>query len=67
MKKPLEFVIYKSDGSNFKIKFWVEDEEGNVHNEELTIENSPKCIELDKHYEITDTYGYSVIDDRKGL
>lgn len=63
MKKPLEFVIYKSDGSNFMIKFFYDDKTS----EEIVIKEKPSDVELDKHYAITDTYGYHIIDDRKGL
>lgn len=63
MKKPLEFVIYKSDGANFLIKFYYDDKT----TEEIVIQEKPNDIKLNKHYAITDTYGYSVVDDRKGL
>ena len=60
---PIEFIIYKSDGSGWLIKFYYAD--GNT--EEISILQIPKGIELNKHYSITDLYGYKVIDDRKGL
>ena len=35
--------------------------------EEIVIDKKPSGVELNKHYSITDIYGYKVIDDRKGL
>lgn len=65
--KPLEFKIEKTYTgkiiTNYEITFFYED--GTT--ESLIIEKLPKGLDLNKHYGIIDTYGYTVIDDRKGL
>lgn len=61
--KPLEIVFYKSDGSNWLMKLFYDD--GTT--EEIIIGEKPSGVELNKHYSISDIYGYKVVDDRKGL
>ena len=65
--KPLEFKIeetYTSDViTGYVIVFFYED--GTT--EKITLGDKPKGLELNRHYSIADIYGYTVIDDRKGL
>lgn len=61
--KPLEIIFYKSDGSNWLMKLFYD----NGTTEEIVIDEKPSGVELNKHYSITDIYGYKVVDDRKGL
>ncbi len=62
MSKPLEFKIIETK-TGYVMVFYYED--GTT--EEVIIGSIPKGIELNRHYNITDLYGYTVIDDRKGL
>ena len=67
--KPLEFKIEeKYDPVNeeelYTMIFFYED--GTTQEFDF-YEDLPKGLELNKHYGIIDTYGYTVIDDRKGL
>lgn len=61
--KPLEIVFYKSDGSNWLMKLFYD----NGTTEEIVISEKPSGVELNKHYSLTDIYGYKVVDDRRGL
>lgn len=63
--KPLELKIEVKEDPiiHAEITFFYED--GTT--ESMVIENLPKGLELNRHYGIMDTYGYTVIDDRKGL
>lgn len=72
--KPLEFKIEKRKlGSNyFTITFYYEKEDKEAGNNKIDfvcygISNIPNGLELNKHYSITDIYGYVVEDDREGL
>ena len=67
--KPLEFMITTFEDKEcettvFEIKFFYED---NTTESIRYIGVIPKGLELNKHYSISDIYGYKVIDDRKGL
>lgn len=62
--KPLEFKItteYEDDYKNHFITFFYDD--GTIR--KIEIVDVPKGIELNRHYAITDLYGYKVVDDRK--
>lgn len=66
---PLEFKVtqYRDDEAEccpYKITFFYGDK---TKSEINFIGVLPKGIELNKHYAITDLYGYKVIDDREGL
>lgn len=65
--KPLEFKIEETNTgeviTGYAIVFYYED--GTT--ESLALGDKPKGLDLNKHYGIMDTYGYTVIDDRKGL
>lgn len=65
--KPVEFKIERTKTgevfSSYVLILFYED--GTT--ESMVIENLPKGLELNRHYGIMDTYGYTVIDDRKGL
>ena len=64
---PLEFKIeetYTKDViTGYAMVFYYDDGTLQV----ITLGDKPKGIELNKHYSITDIYGYKVVDDRKGL
>lgn len=67
--KPLEFMIEErydsvNEEEYHTIIFYYED---GTKVETDIYEGLPKGLELNKHYSITDLYGYKVIDDRKGL
>ena len=62
--KPLEFQItteYENDYKCHFITFFYED----CITRKIEIVDVPKGIELNRHYAITDLYGYKVVDDRK--
>lgn len=64
--KPLEFKIENTadNSKNFyDIIFFYEDGKKVI----TQIAEIPEGLELNKHYSITDIYGYKVVDDRKGL
>ena len=52
-KSPIEFVIYKSDGSKWKIKYFYRDNSS----EEYGIDELPKGIKPNHHYFIGDYEG----------
>ena len=60
--KPLEFKIEEKDNCYVIIFMY---ENGKTYTDSLT--NIPNGLELNKHYHITDLYGYKVVDDREGL
>ena len=60
--KPLEFIV-KENKTGYLMVFYYED--GTT--EDVVIGSIPKGIVLNRHYNVTDLYGYTVIDDRKGL
>lgn len=71
--KPLEFVIdtfYDEENNTrgYQITFYYYDDKTKKYTtQEYEIGWLPKGIELRRHYNITDLYGNTVIDDRKGL
>lgn len=67
--KPLEFMITKDYDEKNKEEYYtmIFFYENGDKEEIYFFADLPKGIELNKHYSITDTYGYTVIDDRKGL
>ena len=65
MSKPLEFKIQKINVDNkevFEIIFYYENGVNSMN-----IDYLPDGLELNKHYSISDIYGYKVKDDREGL
>lgn len=58
----LKFTLNKETG-NYEITFYYTD--GSTF--KMVIGLLPKGIILNRHYSITDLYGYGVIDDREGL
>ena len=67
--KPLEFKIEEyydsvNEEEHYKMTFFYED---GTTSEIMIYDDLPKGLELNRHYGIMDTYGYTVIDDRKGL
>ena len=61
--KPLEFKIEQINDTEYGIVFYYENGKTNS----IEISDIPKGLELNKHYHITDLYGYKVVDDREGL
>lgn len=62
--KPLEFKIELTNTEpKYLMRFYYENGEQDF----ALITRLPKGLELNKHYSITDIYGYKVVDDRKGL
>lgn len=69
MSKPLELKFEKRydeviDEESIIMTFFYDD---NTKEEVYIHTDMPKGFELNRHYAITDIYGYKVIDDRKGL
>lgn len=64
--KPLEFKIVRDEDESDEMYITIYYYEDGSTDESYS-HNLPKGLELDKHYSITDIYGYKVVDDRKGL
>ena len=66
--KPLEFKIEeKTTSDNFVIGYAIVFYYDDGTTQVFSLADKPKGLELNRHYGIMDTYGYTVIDDRKGL
>ena len=65
VSKPVEFKIEIVDHEKPLYKYTYFYEDGNL--DWYFAEDIPAGLELNKHYSITDLYGYKVIDDRKDL
>ena len=63
--KPLEFKIVEDDENDdcYKIIIFYDDDSQEV----IYTHTLPKSFKLNRHYSVTDLYGNTVIDDRKGL
>lgn len=67
MEKPLEFVIKRNEET---YEFYMELFYANSKSKCIKLDiKSPEDLgfKLNRHYSISDLYGYEVIDDRKGL
>ena len=68
--KPLEFMVEERHDEKNKEKYYaiIFFYDKGITKEIFTNDDDIlDAVELKKHYAITDTYGYAVIDDRKGL
>lgn len=63
--KPLEMIFEKDENSENCFKQIIFYTDGSK--ETIWLHELPKCFILSRHYNITDLYGNTVIDDRKGL
>lgn len=64
--KPIEIVFRKNEtlGIEMEIYYSAESDQVSTTRQKIGVEELPTGFKLNRHYSITDLYGYGVIDDK---